>query len=123
MAAPPAAGGGAEAARRGAAAAPDEVREALPPSMAARISCLLMWPPAPVPGICARSTLFSRARRRTSGELRIFSPLGRCGCADELAAGDAAVARGAGDGAGFGASDFGGAGCCRGGSALGGGGG
>ena len=72
---PPAAGGGTEAARAGAAPAaetPDELRDAPPPSMAARISCLLMRPPAPVPGICDRSTLFSRAMRRTSGELRIF---------------------------------------------------
>src|SRR5579862_9533632 len=120
-AAPPAAGGGAEAARAGAAPAaetPDELREAAPPSMAARISCLLIRPPAPVPGICERSTLFSRAMRRTSGELRIFWPLGRC-CGAVVADGAEAWGALTGDGGGFrGASILGGAETCAGASAF-----
>src|SRR6266851_5211204 len=50
---------------------------ALADSMAARISFLLMRPPAPLPSIPARSTWFSFARRRTRGELRISLPLPR----------------------------------------------
>src|SRR5580692_3221460 len=124
-AAPPAAGGGADAVRAGAAPAaetPDALREApleaAPPSMAARISCLLMRPPAPVPGICERSTLFSRAMRRTSGELRIFWPLGRC-CGAVVADGAEAWGALTGDGGGFrGASILGGAETCAGASAF-----
>src|SRR5579862_4149165 len=121
-AAPPAAGGGAEAARAGAAPAaetPDELRDAPPPSIAARISCLLIRPPAPVPGICERSTLFSRAMRRTSGELRIFWPLGRRGGAGVADGPAARGALGAGDEAGFGgASVLGGAEACAGASVF-----
>src|ERR1700722_3628972 len=119
---PPAAGGGADAVRAGAAPAaetPDELRDAPPPSIAARISCLLMRPPAPVPGICARSTLFSRAMRRTSGELRIFWPLGRGGGAGVADGAAVRGALGAGDGAGFGgASVLGGAEACAGASVF-----
>src|SRR6185437_15771841 len=78
--------------------------------MADKMSRLLTRPPAPVPGTCDKSTLFSLASRRTSGELRIFSPLERCG-AEEVAApaiddGLAPVCAGAGDGAGFTESAF-----------------
>src|SRR5580658_5592450 len=46
-----------------------------PDEITARMSFLLMRPPAPVPLSCARSTLFSRARRRTNGELWMRRPL------------------------------------------------
>src|SRR5712691_8637948 len=43
------------------------------------MSCLLMRPPAPVPGTEARSMPYSLAMRRTSGELWMRSPAGRDG--------------------------------------------
>src|ERR1019366_8617252 len=70
---------------------------ALPDSSAARMSFLLMRPPAPLPSSPARSTLCSFAMRRTSGELRIFSPLPRAAGA---AGGVVASAGGAGAGCG-----------------------
>src|SRR6266581_4477893 len=82
---------------------------ALADSMAARISFLLMRPPAPLPSIPARSTWFSFARRRTRGELRISLPLPRPEGAAPAAgraagaaagAGGAGVAAWTGDGAG-----------------------
>ena len=45
-----------------------------PPSMWPRMSCLVMRPEAPVPATAARSTLFSEAILRTSGEERRPSP-------------------------------------------------
>src|SRR5712692_5395060 len=80
---------------------------ALADSMAARISFLLMRPPAPLPSIPARSTWFSFARRRTRGELRISLPLPRpegaapaAGRAAGAAAAGVAEAAGAAAGAG-----------------------
>src|SRR5487761_326942 len=112
--APVAAGGGGI---EGRACAPGRTCCAPPPSIADKMSRLLMRPPAPVPGTCARSTLFSFASRRTNGELRIFSPAcsprraGRCGAAALPApavagAGLAAVCAGAGDAAAFAESAF-----------------
>src|ERR1700691_2017556 len=86
--APPAGGGAGEAAGAAGtfagaeAGAGEEVADAgaevFPPdSTAARISFLLIRPPAPLPSIEARSTLFSLAIFRTRGELRIFWPLPR----------------------------------------------
>src|SRR5260370_25440651 len=43
------------------------------------MSCLLMRPPAPVPGTEPRSMPCSLAMRRTSGELWMRSPAGRDG--------------------------------------------
>src|SRR6266852_8605342 len=59
------------------------------------MSFLLMRPPTPVPETVARSMLFSFARRRTSGELRMRSP-GRRGGAAGPAAGTGAGGAGAG---------------------------
>src|ERR1019366_3201078 len=92
---------------------------ALPDSSAARMSFLLMRPPAPLPSSPARSKLCSLAMRRTSGELRIFSPLpGAVGAAlgasgvggtAACAAGATGVAAGAGCAAGLGPSFLSGA--------------
>src|SRR5216683_654347 len=73
---------------------------ALPDSMAARISFLLMRPPAPLPSIPARSTWFSFARRRTRGELRISLPLPRPAGAASGAGRSAGAAAGLTAGAG-----------------------
>src|SRR5215467_2289469 len=75
------------------------------------MSVLLMRPPNPVPGTVARSMLFSRAMRRTSGEERISSAAraigwgaaGRGVGADTAVAGTGCGARGAWVGAGAGA--------------------
>src|SRR5689334_21201401 len=95
---------------------------ALPDAAAARISFLLMRPPAPLPSTAARSTLCSFASLRTSGELRIFWPLPRAagGAGDDAGALAAAGGAGAGTGggaveagcaaAGLGTADFSGAG-------------
>src|SRR6267142_1877348 len=61
----------------GAAAGAGAAGLALPASNAARISFLLMRPPAPLPAMPARSTWCSFARRRTKGELRTSLPLPR----------------------------------------------
>src|SRR5579859_6457074 len=99
---PPAAvGGGMDGREVADAGAADR---APPPSMTDKMSCLLTRPPAPVPGTCARSTLFSLASRRTNGELRIFSPAGRWGAAE--GPGLAAICTGAGDAALFAESAF-----------------
>src|SRR6185369_9847994 len=47
------------------------------PSRNAVMSCLVMRPPNPVPGTCARSMLCSRAILRTSGEERAWSSSSR----------------------------------------------
>src|ERR1700720_1713911 len=76
--APPPGGGAAgetEAAPARGAGAEGAAGFAPPDSTAARISFLLMRPPAPLPSIDARSTLCSLAIFRTNGELRIFWPL------------------------------------------------
>ena len=76
-----------------------------PPSAAANMSRLLTRPPAPVPDTWARSIWFSRAIRRTRGELRILSPpLCREGCAGlgTAAGADAFAGIGAAGGAGAG---------------------
>src|SRR4030081_3477392 len=63
------------------------------------MSCLLMRPPAPVPGMLARSTPCSLAMRRTRGELWRRAPAGRAGAAvgvgPEAAVGGAAAGLGA----------------------------
>ena len=69
----------AEAAGRGGGSG--ALLQVSPPSTAARMSRLLTRPPAPVPGTCERSILFSRAMRRTSGELRTFDPAASGGSA------------------------------------------
>src|SRR5271169_2470757 len=79
-----------------------------PDPTAARISFLLMRPPAPLPSIEARSTLCSLASFRTSGELRIFWPLPPAFGAG-VAAGAPAAAGAGGAGAGAGAAGAGGA--------------
>src|SRR6266446_1156357 len=56
------------------------------------MSCLLMRPPAPVPGTEPRSMPCSLAMRRTSGELWMRSPAGR----DDAGPGPEAAATGAG---------------------------
>src|SRR6267143_1994156 len=62
------------------------------------MSCLLMRPPAPVPGMVARSMPRSLAMRRTSGELWMRSPAGRegTGPGPEAAAEAGAAAAGLG---------------------------
>src|SRR5258708_7081082 len=117
--APPGPGGGAEDADGVApvgAGAAGAAGLAPPDWTAARISFLLMRPPAPLPSIDARSTLFSLAIFRTRGELRIFWPLPRTAGATGgalAAAGVGAGVRAAGAGGGaaaFGAAAFSGAG-------------
>src|SRR5580700_4618935 len=100
MAPPP--GGGATGETDGAPADGPARAAGLAPldAAAARISFLLMRPPAPLPSTAARSTLCSFASLRTSGELRIFWPLPRAAAG----AGDAAGALAAG-GAGAGTGD------------------
>src|ERR1700737_3513844 len=90
--------------------------------MAARMSFLLTRPPGPLPSTPERSTLFSFARRRTSGELRPSLPwprtagagavfaamLGAGGVAGAAEAGAAGAATGtdAAGAAALGAGDF-----------------
>src|ERR1700737_1429314 len=67
------------------------------------MSCLLMRPPAPLPGMVARSMPCSLAMRRTSGELWMRSPAGRDGAARpdlDAAVGEDADAAGLAAGAG-----------------------
>src|SRR5215469_14981946 len=67
------------------------------------MSCLVMRPEAPVPGTVARSTLFSEAILRTSGEERGRSPVAAAaaGAAGVGAAAGAAFAGAAAGAAGF----------------------
>src|SRR5580658_6858242 len=111
----PPVGGGAEG-RAGTAAGGGATYDAAagagalePPSTAARMSALLTRPPAPVPGTCATSMLFSRAILRTSGELRTLSPEAVTGAAGAGAAAGFCAGGGAAA-AGFAASGGGAAG-------------
>ncbi len=65
------------------------------------MSCLVMRPDAPVPGMLRRSMLFSEAILRTSGEERGASPVEAEGVAAGVGAPGAALGVGA-VGAGFG---------------------